>query len=81
MYTKFDSVYAPEIMKELRRLSLRSIDSDNGNFDLESKESADDYTPSYDKMSIEISKKDNALVSSKLFIATIPDNSFRYYTD
>lgn len=74
----FDTVFMPDVMNELERLSIRAVDRDRDE-DMENIDSSGiQAIQNYDKASYEVSKKDNALASAKMFIGTIVKTSFVY---
>lgn len=74
----FDTVFMPDVVKELEKISIRAVDRDRDQ-EMEDKDSVNVQTiQNYDKASYEISKKDNALAGAKMFIATIPKVKFVY---
>lgn len=74
----FDTVFMPDVIKELEKISIRAVDRDKDQ-EMEDKDSVNVQTiQNYDKASYEISKKDNALAGAKMFIATIPKVKFVY---
>lgn len=78
VYDHFDDVFMPDVMKEMDNIGIKAINKDF-NKEIENKDSVNESTIQYyDKAAYEVSKKDNALGSAKLFIATMPKVYFKY---
>lgn len=68
-------VFMYELRPKLQQMGIRAIDRDA---DEEMSKREEGAKPSYDKASFEYDKKNNALASVKMFIATLSDTYFEY---
>lgn len=80
IYNTFDTVFKPEIINKLNEYQIRAVDKQE-NIDAEIDEKAvgnsvGDQMANYIQEQLSVSVKDNALVSIKIFIATMPRTEF-----
>lgn len=80
IYNTFDTVFKPEIINKLNEYQIRAVDKQE-NIDAEIDEKAvgndvGDQMANYIQEQLAVSVKDNALVSIKIFIATMPRTEF-----
>ena len=80
IYNTFDTVFKPEIINKLNEYQIRAVDKQE-NIDAEIDEKAvgndvGDQMANHIQEQLAVSVKDNALVSVKIFIATMPRTEF-----
>lgn len=80
IYNTFDTVFKPEIINKLNEYQIRAVDKQE-NIDAEIDEKAvgnsvGDQMANHIQEQLYVSVKDNALVSIKIFIATMPRTKF-----
>lgn len=80
VFDKFEDIFKPEVIKKINAYNIKAIDkSDNVDTQTEANvegEGVGDALAQHILSPVEVSKKDNALGSTKIFMATIPKATF-----
>lgn len=80
IYDTFDVIFKPEIINKLSQYQIRAVDKqENIDEEIDRKATGDgvgDQMATYIQEQLQVSTKDNALASIKIFIATMPKTEF-----